>query len=117
MKHSDEFSALLYSWLLDHTKEEIGDEAARLRYPMAPVYTTEELVNNPHYRERGFFVEIEHPSAGKLTYPGAPSKMSAAGYAVRRAAPLLGQHNEEVYCGQLGYSQQDLGTLRRNNII
>ncbi|MFC2033643.1 CaiB/BaiF CoA transferase family protein [Chloroflexota bacterium] len=117
MKYSDEFNALLYSWLVDHTKQEIGDEAARLRYPMAPVYTTEELVNNPHYRERGFFVEIEHPVAGKLTYPGAPSKMSGSGYAIKRAAPLQGQHNEEIYCGQLKYSKQDINTMRKNGII
>ena len=117
IKYIDEFNTLLYSWLVDHTKQEISDEAARVRYPIAPVYTTEELVNNPHYRERGFFVEIEHPVAGKLTYPGAPSKMSTAGHAIRRAAPLQGQHNEEIYCGQLKYSKQDINTLRRNGII
>jgi len=116
-KHSGEFNALLYSWLIDHTKQEIFDEAAKVRYPVAPIYNTGELVNNPHYRERGYFVEIEHPRAGKLTYPGTPFKMSEAGYAVRRPAPLLGQHNKEVYCGLLGYSEHDLSILRRQGVI
>ncbi|MDP6576295.1 MAG: CoA transferase [Dehalococcoidales bacterium] len=117
LKHTDEFNALLYPWLIDQTKQEIFDEAAKARYPVAPVYNTEELLNNPHYREREFFVDIEHPRAGKLTYPGAPFKMSGGGYAIRRPAPLLGQHNKEVYCGLLGYSEYDLSTLRSSGVI
>lgn len=116
-EQSDELNALLYSWLADRTKQEIFDEASKARYPMAPVYDTEELVNNPHYRERGFFVDIEHPRAGKLTYPGAPFRMSEAGYANRRPAPLLGQHNREIYCELLGYSEHDLSALRRRDVI
>ena len=116
-EHKDEFNALLYAWLAEHTKQEVFDKSSEVRYPMAAVYNTEEIVNNPHYQERGSFVEIEHPSAGKLTYPGAPFKMSAAGYAVRMPAPLLGQHNREIYCGLLGYSEHDLSTLRRHGVI
>lgn len=117
MDHIDEFNALLYSWLADHTKQEIFDEADRVRYPVAPVYSTEELLNSPHYQERGYFVEIEHPKAGKLTYPGAPFKIPEAGFAIRRPAPLLGEHNREIYCGHLGYSKDDLVTLRRLDVI
>jgi len=117
VKYNDEFNALLYSWLIDHTKQEIFDEAAKVRYPVAPVYNTGELVSNPHYQERGYFVDIEHPRAGKLTYPGAPFRMSEAGYAIRKPAPLLGQHNEEVYCNLLGYSKHDMTILRSRGII
>jgi len=117
MENIDEFNALLYVWLAEHTKQEVFDAAAVARYPMAPVYNTGELVNNPHYRARGFFTEIEHPVAGKLTYPGALVKMSEAGYANRKPAPLLGQHNKEIYCELLGYSLQDLDILRMRGII
>ena len=116
-RYSDEFYALLYSWLIDHTKQEVFDAASEVRYPMAAIYTTEELVKNNHYRERGFFTEIEHPKAGKLTYPGAPFKLSEAGYEIRMPAPLLGQHNSEVYGDLLGYSANDLNALRRSGII
>lgn len=115
--HNDEVNAMLNAWLTAHTKDEIGEKAGKVRYPLAPVFTTEELVKDRHYRERGYFVEIEHPAAGKLTYPGAPFKMSEAGFAVRQPAPLLGQHNEEVYCGLLGYSKHDLAMLRSRDII
>ena len=115
-EHSDEFYALLYSWLVDHTKQEVFDAAAEVRYPMAAIYTTEELVKNKHYNERGFFNEIDHPEAGKLTYPGAAFKLSDEGYELRMPAPLLGQHNSEVY-GELGYSESDLSILRRSGVI
>jgi crotonobetainyl-CoA:carnitine CoA-transferase CaiB-like acyl-CoA transferase len=116
-KHDDEMNAVLYSWLIEHTKQEVFDAAAKGRYPMAPVYNTQDLVNNPQYNGRGFFVEIEHPVAGKLTYPGASFKTSEAGFAIRRPAPLLGQHNSEILCGTLGYSEHDLAVLRNHGII
>jgi crotonobetainyl-CoA:carnitine CoA-transferase CaiB-like acyl-CoA transferase len=116
-QHTDEFYALLYSWLIDHTKQEVFDASAAVRYPMAPVYTTEELVKNEHYNERGFFPSMEHPAAGALTYPGAPYKLSEAGFELRKPAPLLGQHNGEVYRELMGYTEKDLCLLRRNSII
>ena len=87
------------------------------RYPAAAVYNTEDLLKNEHYNERGFFVDIEHPVAGKLKYPGPSFKMSEAGYAIRMPAPLLGQHNKEIYGNILGYSTQELSILRKDGII
>jgi CoA:oxalate CoA-transferase len=115
--HMDEFNAMLYSWLVEHTKQEIFDEAARVRYPAGPVYDTAELVNNPQYRELGFFIPLDHPLAGKLEYPGAPFRMSEGGYEIRRPAPLLGQHNAEVYCGLLGIQETDLPLLHIRGVI
>ena len=117
LEHADEVTASLYTWLVQHTKQEVFDKAAEVRYPLAPVYDTGELVNNPHYNERGFFVDIEHPRAGKLTYPGAPFQMSEAGFANRKPAPLLGQHNREIFCDLLGYSASDLSDLRRRDVV
>ncbi|MBI4304568.1 MAG: CoA transferase [Chloroflexi bacterium] len=115
-KNSEEFYSVLYSWLVDHTKKEIFEAARRARYPVGPVNTTEDLLNDPQYKERGFFVDIDHPVAGKFKYPGAPFKMEG-GFAVRMPAPLLGQHNKETYCGLLGYSEEDLSTLSRCGVI
>ncbi|MFQ5925569.1 MAG: CoA transferase, partial [Dehalococcoidia bacterium] len=77
----------------------------------------EELLNDPHFRERGFWAEIDHPMTGKLTYPGAPIKAEEMPWVIRRSAPLLGQHNEEIYCDRLGYSRQDLVKLKEARVI
>ncbi|MBA7597062.1 Bile acid-CoA transferase [subsurface metagenome] len=76
----------------------------------------EEVLDDPHWWQREFWVQIEHPVTGKLTYPGAPSKAEQMPWVIRRPAPLLGQHNEEVY-GKLGYTKKELVRLKENGLI
>ncbi|MBE0481716.1 MAG: CoA transferase, partial [Dehalococcoidia bacterium] len=59
----------------------------------------------------------DHPSAGALKYPGAPYKLSRTPWKLRQGAPLLGQHNEEIYCKRLGYSREELVRLRKAGAI
>ena len=82
-----------------------------------PLNNMEELLNDPHFQERGFWAEIDHPMAGKLTYPGRLFVSEEMPLEIRRPAPLLGQHNVEVYVEKLGYSQQDLVRLREQGLI
>jgi crotonobetainyl-CoA:carnitine CoA-transferase CaiB-like acyl-CoA transferase len=76
----------------------------------------DELMADPQYKARGFFQEIDHPLAGRLTYPGAPFRMSETPHQAGRA-PLLGEHSEEIYCQRLGFDKSDLVTLRENGVI
>ena len=77
----------------------------------------EDIVNSKHLAARGFFVDIEHPETGKIKYPGVPYRFSETTCSVEYPAPLLGQHNEEVYCHHLNYAKQDLVKLREAGII
>ncbi|MBI4300296.1 MAG: CoA transferase [Chloroflexi bacterium] len=117
LQHADEFEAIFLPWLVERTKSEIFRLAQRHRVIVTPVYTTAELLEDPQYRARGFFVEVEHPVAGRFQYPGAPFRMAESPWQVRRPAPLLGQDNEEIYCRQLGYSREDLVRLRQLGVI
>jgi len=112
-----EFEVYWYLWLADHTKAEVLEACIEARIATAPVDTPEDLLNYRHLQERGYFTEIDHPQTGRIAYPGAPFKMSETPWLVNRPAPLLGQHNEEVYCKQLGYIHEDLTKLRDNGII
>ena len=78
----------------------------------APICSAEQVFNSPQTQARGFYVEIGHPKAGTLMYPGLPYRFSKTAPRNGYAAPLLGQHNEEVYCNRLGYTKQDLVKLR-----
>ncbi|MGB2855298.1 MAG: CoA transferase, partial [Dehalococcoidia bacterium] len=73
--------------------------------------------SDPHLSERGFFATTDRDDTGTLKYPGAPYKFSKTPWALNRPAPLLGEHNEEIYCGRLGYSREDLVALRRAGVI
>jgi crotonobetainyl-CoA:carnitine CoA-transferase CaiB-like acyl-CoA transferase len=81
------------------------------------VRTIEEIARDPHLEERGYFVNVEHPVAGVLAHPGSPFRLSVTPGEVGGPAPLLGQHNADVYCGRLGLSQEDLARLRMAGIV
>jgi len=117
LKYADEMDALLAPWLMSHTKEEIYSLCREKRIPFAPVKNIKEVVNDSHLEVREYFVEVEHPATGPLKYPGAPYKLSETPWKVDNPAPLLGEHNEEVYCQRLGYSREELSQLRRGGII
>jgi crotonobetainyl-CoA:carnitine CoA-transferase CaiB-like acyl-CoA transferase len=75
------------------------------------------LAESEQLEARGYFVEMKHPEAGKLKYPGAPAKLSKTPWRTDRHAPLLGEHNAEVYCRRLGYSKEELVGLRRAGVV
>ena len=76
-----------------------------------PVNTMEDVLGSRQYAARDFFVEVEHPQAGAQRQPGAAAIYSSTPWAVRRPAPLLGEHTREVVCGDLGRSGEELAAL------
>jgi crotonobetainyl-CoA:carnitine CoA-transferase CaiB-like acyl-CoA transferase len=94
--HYPELRALLQKWADDYTADEIFHKIQACRSACAPVYTAEQFVNSEQIASRDFLVEIEHPAAGKLRYPGRAYQFSNLPERPNRPAPLLGQHNEEV---------------------
>jgi CoA:oxalate CoA-transferase len=116
MKAGEFEEIFLVPWFLERTMSEIVEAAQAVGVMSTPANTPETLLSDPHFRERKYWVDIDHPVAGKLTCPGAPIRMGEGGWKIRRPAPLLGQHNEEVY-GALGYSKEDLVQLRQSGII
>jgi CoA:oxalate CoA-transferase len=117
LQYADEVDSLVEVWLLDHTKEEIFEMCRQGQITFAPIRDVAEVASGSHFRERGYFVEMDREYAGPLRYPGAPYKLSGTPWRQSRPAPLLGEHNEEVLCGQLGYPREDLVEMRRGGVI
>lgn len=111
-----ELDAIMIPWLLEHTRDELFREGQKRKLPFGIPMSTGMLLQSEHLRERGYFVEVDHPATGKVTYPGAQVKMGDLPYRLKRA-PLLGEHNEEVYCGRLGFGKEDLVRLREQGVI
>ncbi len=107
----------LDEWALQHTKEEIFHGAQKKGCAAGPVYDMKELYESEVLKERQYFVDVAHPVAGTYTYPGAFAKFSGTPWGISSPAPTLGQHNEEVYCGRLGYSKEELVLLRQGGVI
>ena len=109
--------SLAVEWTIEHTREEVTKAAQSRGIPIVPCNSTEDLFRSPHFAERQFLVEINHPQTGKLSYPGAPYHLSETPWRVNRPAPLLGQHNEEILCERLGYSKEELASMRESGIV
>ncbi len=116
-EYPDEANALLIPWLKEHTYEELFQLCLEERIPLAPIYTISDLVNHPHLKERNFFVDLEHPRAGRLKYPEGPCKFSKTNWQLERPAPLLGEHNEQILCQRLGYSKEELVDLEKAGVV
>ncbi len=105
-------------WTLKHTKEEIFKKGQALSCPVAAVNTAEDVVNSEQMAAREFFTPLDHPGVGKLNkFPSRPFKFHKTPWQLERPAPLLGQHNEDIYCKRLGYKKEDLERLQEAGII
>ena len=117
VERREEFlSTIWYPWVMERTRKEIVEACQAERVFSAPINTTEDLLREPQFQERGFWVEVDHPVVGRATYPGRPALAEDLPWVIRRPAPLLGEHNEEVYT-PLGYAKEDLVKLREGGII
>jgi len=104
--------AVLGRFFLKHTKAELSEEARRRRIILFPVLTTHDLLEHPQLAVRDFFQSLEHPELGEtLCYAGAPYRLGETPCELRRRAPLIGEHNEAIYGGELGLSRAELAVL------
>ncbi|MBM3947363.1 MAG: CoA transferase [SAR202 cluster bacterium] len=112
-------------WLSERTMEEAWAAAQAVGVLSGPVFTVRDIVEREHFVGRGAFAALDHPVAGRLMYPSRPFIMMETpslleqrpGSPVCRPAPLLGQHNREVYHGLLGLSQSELDALSAAGVI
>lgn len=111
-KNFDALQLFLQEWCRDKSVAELYEAAQARRIPFAPASTMGDLLASPHLAARGFFAEISHP-AGMWPMPGAPYRLSATPWRLRRPAPLLGQHTVEV----LAEHGLDADVLRRAGAI
>jgi formyl-CoA transferase len=84
--------------------------------PASAIFDTVELSTDEALRKRGTFVTMKHPTRGEFVMPGFVVKMSGSHVPVA-ASPLLAADNEAVYGGLLGVSAEELGELRKKQVI
>jgi len=114
----DRIEACIAPFLLTKTKKEIYREGWNRGIMIAPVNTLEDIAHDEQLAARGFWEQVWHPELGEtVTYCGAFAKMSETPLTCRRRPPLIGEHNAEIYGGELGLSTDALATLSRAGTI
>jgi crotonobetainyl-CoA:carnitine CoA-transferase CaiB-like acyl-CoA transferase len=109
---------VIHAFVASQTAEQVYRRAQECHLPWGYVRRPEQNLDDPHWHDRGFFIEAEVPGyGGKAFYPGAPYRFSATPLEFRRRAPLLGEHNFEVFVNELGYTSDELVALARAGVI
>ncbi len=116
-QNADAIYPMLEEWTMQHGKMEIMEKCQAAGCPVTAVFTVAEAAEHPHLLAREFLVEIEHPRLGKVRSLGPPFKLPACPGGPRRPAPLLGEHNDEVYGGKLGTGTTELARLRAQGVV
>jgi len=98
------------------TARELFLEGQKRKLVVMPVNDAPTLLKDAQLNSRGFWVELDHPVVGKMKYPKGALYSDAIG-APRKAAPLLGEDNERIYCDELRYFKEDLVVLRTTGVI
>lgn len=114
----DAWESSLIDFFANKTKTELYEQALKRRIILYPCSTTKDMVENIQLKEREFYVDVEHPELGEtITYMGAPYKMTETTWRISRRAPLIGEHNQEIYEEELGFSQQEMRLLKEARVI
>ncbi len=114
------FEELMEGFFLRFKKVELFDMCFNRERPVfvVPTGTPKDVVESPQMAARGFILEVEHPELERsIRYPGPPYRLPESPWHLARRAPLIGEHNQEIYRGLLCLSEDDVARLERNGVI
>ena len=115
--NAKELHDALLPWLHDQKKEDIYHTAQARGIPVCPIPSPKEVVEWVQLKERGHFLEIEHPEGGRVKIPGPPFREYGKPLWPLTRAPLLGEHTEEVLNARLGYAAAEVQRLQAEGIV
>jgi benzylsuccinate CoA-transferase BbsF subunit len=117
LKHRHELDQHLAQWTAGRSAETVTELLQSHGVAAVPVMGAEERLFNPHFRERDLYADIDHPALGAEPIFNLMWNLSQTPSAVRRHAPLMGEHNQQVFCGLLGMSGQEVRALEEAQVI
>ncbi|MCH7801020.1 MAG: CoA transferase [Chloroflexi bacterium] len=119
-EQKERFEALMEGFFLKHTRLELLEMCFdREKQVFAvPTGTAQDIVESPQLDARGFMTAVDHPELGKsIRYPGHPYLLPESPWRLTRRAPLIGEHNSEVFQEALGLDDDDIMRLKQDGVI
>ncbi|MCM1219586.1 MAG: CoA transferase [Lachnospiraceae bacterium] len=118
VKNHAQLKPVIEEWTREKKVAEIVEQFLAAGIPAAPVYSIEQVANDPHIAgAREMFVEVEHPVAGKVKLTGSQLKFTDRKVEIRRPAPALGEHNRQIVMEELGMTEAEYEELKKEQII
>jgi len=112
----DKMFSLIEEWTAQIPKWDVLAALNAHNIPCGPIMSTREIIDDPTLRANGVITTVEHPERGPYSTVSSPIRLSDSPVDVVRS-PLLGEHNADVYRGELGLSDEDLAELESNGVI
>ena len=104
--------------LASATRDQIYHGGQKRGFNLGAVRSPDEVMEDPHLEDRGFWAEVEQPEVGRtFRHPGPAGILNGSPWKISRRAPLIGEHNEEVLCGELGLSRAELTVLAEGGVV
>lgn len=116
-QHAAELDALIEGWTEQYPLHEVLSRLETAQIPAGPIYSIADIVNDEQYRAREMIVPTQIEGIGTVAMPGLVPKLSETPGEVEWYGGALGTHNEEVYCGLLGLSSEEMEQLTRQGVI
>ena len=117
-EHRDIIDPVVSDWVASHTAEEVLAAAEKIPLPCGPYLEQTEVAGHPQVKAREMLTEVSAPDGkSKVLVTSPPIGMSETPLKIERSFPALGEHNEEIYCGLLGYTPNDLLKLQHEGVI
>ncbi|HSV78305.1 MAG TPA: CoA transferase [Ramlibacter sp.] len=117
IEHADDLEEMLEQVLAEKESSYWIAKMEEAGIPGGPINSYDQALHDPHVLARDMVLDVEHPKAGRTKALGMPAKMSLTPGQIRRPAPVLGQHTEEVLKGLLALSDRQIAELRARNAI
>jgi crotonobetainyl-CoA:carnitine CoA-transferase CaiB-like acyl-CoA transferase len=109
---------LIANFIASHPAEQVYHAAQNRGFTWGAVRAPEALLDDAHLHDRGFWKQVEHPELGRsFTYPGEAAIYNGSPWRISRRAPLIGEHNTEIFCDELGLSRGELSVLAESGVI
>ena len=110
-------NSIVSEWVSQRTVNEAVNSLEEARIPCGKVNSIAGIIDDPHIRVREMLVELDFPGVGLVPLSGVVPKLSETPGKIERRAPLVGEHNEEIYCGLLGFKKEELERLKEEGVI
>jgi formyl-CoA transferase len=112
----DKMFQLIEEWSIRHGKWDVLAKLTEHNIPCGPILSTKEIIEDSSLVENEMVVTVEHPERGTFRTVGCPIKLSDSPVTVK-TSPLLGQHNEDVFVGELGLNPSEFAGLRKDGVV
>ena len=116
-QNRDALDPIVCQWVSQYTVKEVFDLLEEARVPCGPVNNIADMVNNPQVKAREMIVDVDFPGIGPVPLGGVVTKLSKTPGEIETRAPLVGEHNEEIYCNLLNLSLGELRQLEQEGVI